>query len=60
MSNDSPHDIEYYSRLAGQASLVLWIFVITLRVSELKIHGLRIRIHGAVVQKAVRSFSMNT
>lgn len=51
MSNEPPHDIEYYLRLAGQAFLVLWAFVVTLRVSELKVHGLSIRIRGAVVQK---------
>lgn len=51
MSNKLSQDIEYYMRLAGHASLVLWVFIFTLRLSELKIHGLRIRIRGAVVQK---------
>jgi hypothetical protein len=51
MSNKSLLDIDYYLRLAGHAYLVLWVLIFTLRVSEHKIHGLKIRIRGAVVQK---------
>lgn len=51
MSNKSLLDMEFL-RLAGHASLVLWVLIFTLRVSELKIHGLKIRIRGAVVQKS--------
>lgn len=51
MSNRVPYDIEYYLQLASDASLILWVFIFTLRVSELKMHGFRINIR--VVQKTV-------